>query len=76
MKKKEKTLTSEEWYIEFMEAVRATEETQTAKQFDAAVESAEKAFAYIEENEDDYSSAEVRRARRTMAHLNSLREDS
>ncbi len=74
-KMQEKELTSKEWYIKFMEAVRTTEETQTAKQFADAVESAECAFAYIEENEDAYSSAELRRARRAMEHLQTLKEE-
>lgn len=75
-KMKLKALSSKDRYTEFMEAVRAVEDAGTDEAFDEALEAVENVFAHIEGNEDEFSSAELRRASRAMKHIESLQEES
>lgn len=74
MPKKKQKWTTETCFVEFMEAVRQTEEAETDKDFEEAFETAVEVYQFIEDNEDEFSSAELRRTRRAMEHLQSLEE--
>ena len=75
-KTKKKKSTTEDLYDEFMKAVQKAEDAKTEKTRVKWLKSAEKTYKALLKKEDDLSSPQLRRAKRTKEFLDELEAES